>query len=56
MSHIGDGFRKSIEHPHFLKVLIGFLIILGLGWSGYHFWIKKRTLIEQQYEQYQAQK
>ena len=55
MAPIGDGFVKSIEHKHFLKVFAGFLILLTLGYLTYNFWIKDKAAVESQPpQQYQA--
>lgn len=40
MSPIGDGFFKSITHPHFLKALAGLVLIIGITWLAYHVWIR----------------
>lgn len=54
MAPLGDGFRKSIEHKHFIKVLIGFMVLVLLVWSSYHFLIRDKAALEDQARQYQA--
>jgi hypothetical protein len=40
MPPIGDGIKGSLLHEHFIKVLLGFVIILGITWFSYHRWFK----------------